>query len=429
MGCSYHMCLNEDWFATYRSFDGGKVLMRNDAAYKVVRIDSIQIRMHDGIVRTLTDVRHVPELKKNLISLDTLESNSCSYRAASGVMRIIKGALVVMKGLKQNSLYLLRGSTVTGAASTTSSSDIDSDITKLWHMCLRHMSERKKELTDAGKDHGIREKVELEYNIAENRPRRIIRPLLKYGYADMVAYALSVAESIETEEHVTYKEAIKSTKSTQWIVAMSEEIKSLYKNQTWKLVKLHVGQKIVGCKWIYKKKEGKIPGTEDARYKARLVAKDFTQREEIGYARSAYDSCVYPQRLVDGSYIYLLLYIDDMLIAAKLMLDVNGLKEQFKREIKTKDLGTTKRILGMEIQRDRPATILYLSQKNWKATIQTIVVLSTTEAEYVAVTEAVKEAIWLKGLDMVSQGTVMVDKISTYGNLGDMMTKHIPEIK
>ncbi|KAK2970265.1 hypothetical protein RJ640_000824 [Escallonia rubra] len=70
--------------------------------------------MHDGIVRTLTDVRHVPELRKNLISLGTLDSNDYRYRA---------------------------GSTVTGT-SAASSSDIDSDTTKLWHMRLRHMSER-----------------------------------------------------------------------------------------------------------------------------------------------------------------------------------------------------------------------------------------------------------------------------------------------
>ncbi|KAK3036784.1 hypothetical protein RJ639_030814 [Escallonia herrerae] len=146
-GCSFHMCPNRDWFVTYRSFDGGKVVMGNDVAYKVVGIGSIQIKMHDGIVRTLTDVRHVLELRKILISLGTLDSNGCSYQAVGEVIRIMKGVLVVMQGLKQNSLYLLQDSTVTGAGAvavvaTASSSDIDSDTTKLWHMRLGHMSER-----------------------------------------------------------------------------------------------------------------------------------------------------------------------------------------------------------------------------------------------------------------------------------------------
>ena len=117
------------------------MLMGNNAVCKVVGIGAIKIKMHDGIVRTLSDVRHIPELKKNLISLGTLDSNGCTYKAGSGVMRISKGALVVMKGLKQNGLYFLQGSTITGAAAV-SSSDSDSEITKLWHMRLGHMSER-----------------------------------------------------------------------------------------------------------------------------------------------------------------------------------------------------------------------------------------------------------------------------------------------
>jgi len=48
--------------------------MGNDAQCKVVGEGTIKIKTHDGIVRTLTDVRYVHELKRNLISLGTLES-------------------------------------------------------------------------------------------------------------------------------------------------------------------------------------------------------------------------------------------------------------------------------------------------------------------------------------------------------------------
>ena len=72
---SYHISPHRDWFSAYQLIVGGRVLMGNSVAYKVVGIDIIQIKMHDGIVRTITNARHVPKLKKNLFSLATLDSN------------------------------------------------------------------------------------------------------------------------------------------------------------------------------------------------------------------------------------------------------------------------------------------------------------------------------------------------------------------
>ena len=63
---------------------------------------------------------------------------------------------------------------------------------------------------------------------------------------------------------------------------MNEEIKSLHQNRTWDLVKPPSGKKIVGCKWVFKRKEG-IPGVEDARYKARLVAKGYSQVHGVDF--------------------------------------------------------------------------------------------------------------------------------------------------
>ena len=47
-----------------------------------------------------------------------------------------------------------------------------------------------------------------------------------------------------------------------------------------------------------------------------------------GYSRSMYDSCVYFWKLNDGSFVYLLLYVDDMLIAAKDLIEIHNLKGQ-----------------------------------------------------------------------------------------------------
>ena len=63
---SYPMCPHRSYFVTFEEESGGNVQMSNNAPCKLVGIGSIQIRMHDGIVRTLTEVRHVLELKKNL---------------------------------------------------------------------------------------------------------------------------------------------------------------------------------------------------------------------------------------------------------------------------------------------------------------------------------------------------------------------------
>jgi len=57
----------------------------------------------------------------------------------------------------------------------------------------------------------------------------------------------------------------------------------------------------------------------------------------------------------------LLLYVDDMLIAARNKTHVQKFKVQLKKEFNMKDLGETKKILGIEITRDRSTSRLWLS--------------------------------------------------------------------
>ena len=62
---------------------------------------------------------------------------------------------------------------------------------------------------------------------------------------------------------------------------MNEEIKSMKDNDVWDLIPLPKGVKPIGCKWIFKTKRDSKGDVE--RYKTRLVAKGYTQKEGIDY--------------------------------------------------------------------------------------------------------------------------------------------------
>ncbi|GJT94101.1 BTB/POZ domain-containing protein NPY2 [Tanacetum coccineum] len=69
----------------------------------------------DRITVTLKGVRYSPKLKKNIISVGTLESKGFEVRAKDGVIKIISGVLVVMKGIRKiNNTYHYKGRTFVG---------------------------------------------------------------------------------------------------------------------------------------------------------------------------------------------------------------------------------------------------------------------------------------------------------------------------
>ncbi|GJW77999.1 putative RNA-directed DNA polymerase [Tanacetum coccineum] len=73
----------------------------------------------------------------------------------------------------------------------------------------------------------------------------------------------------ELDEPTNYKEAMESPGAAKWKEAMKREIQSMYDNQVWNLVDTTPGIKMVGCKWIFKKKtnmDGKVHN-----YKARIM--------------------------------------------------------------------------------------------------------------------------------------------------------------
>lgn len=74
---------------------------------------------------------------------------------------------------------------------------------------------------------------------------------------------------------------------------------------------------------------------------------------------------MYYKDLKDGKKIYLLLYVHDMLITHKHMSQIDILKEQLNGEFEMKDLGLAKKILGIELIKNRKKGTLFFTQKKY----------------------------------------------------------------
>ena len=80
--------------------------------------------------------------------------------------------------------------------------------------------------------------------------------------------------SLTEDDPINFCQAMRSSNSQKWINAMKDEMKSMQDNDVWDLVELPESVKPIGCKWIFKTKRDSKGNVE--RYKARLVAKEFT---------------------------------------------------------------------------------------------------------------------------------------------------------
>jgi hypothetical protein len=119
------------------------------------------------------------------------------------------------------------------------------------------------------------EKQELRKN-----PAREKRILTRY-WANLAIERSNPRGSGEHPEPQTYQEAISGEESELWQKSMDEEMRSLLENGTWELVERPEGVKPIPMKWVYKVKQDAQGNVE--RYKSRLVAKGFLQKQGVDF--------------------------------------------------------------------------------------------------------------------------------------------------
>ena len=90
-------------------------------------------------------------------------------------------------------------------------------------------------------------------------------------------YMALMRKCIVTEPS-SFEEAVEDP---AWVDAMVEEYDSIVRNSVWEIVPRPEGKSVVGSRWIYKVKQAADGSVE--KYKARFVARGFSQIEGIDY--------------------------------------------------------------------------------------------------------------------------------------------------
>ena len=106
-GASFHVTPHSDFFTSYRTGDFGNVGMGNSGVSKIVGIRDVYLETSIGNKLVLKDVRHVLDIRLNLISTSRLDDEGFTNSFGESKWKPTKGSLVVARGKKHNTLYVM----------------------------------------------------------------------------------------------------------------------------------------------------------------------------------------------------------------------------------------------------------------------------------------------------------------------------------
>ncbi|GJX20885.1 retrovirus-related pol polyprotein from transposon TNT 1-94 [Tanacetum coccineum] len=404
--CSFNMSSNRDWIVTYKEFDGE---------------------------RDTSNVRHVPDLKNVLISR-VLDLKGFKYTNEDGVLRVSKGALVVMKETKgTSSLYTLQVETITRSQrKVLNENQTGKKIYRLridngLEFCSRdeeRLDPRAKKGIFIGYENGVKgyrilspserrvvlsrdatfkedylfhvKQDSIESKLGEDVSQKVEYVLKKVEHVvprDMDHVVTSSGEEVESLAPATYREAITSKEFHMWSAA------NLF-------IKTRVNC-IFGPCGMAKLQFGKIGNTPSSKnFRLSTAPQSEAQIEHMS-------------RIPYASSVESLMYV--MVCTRSDTADATSVVSRYMAHPGKEHSNAVKRSFAVF----------------WKATLQPSVALSTTKAEYMALAEVAKEGTWLKCLiedlgfsqDHQDQATVFCDSMNAICLAKDQVyhdrTKHI----
>ncbi|RVW69025.1 Retrovirus-related Pol polyprotein from transposon TNT 1-94 [Vitis vinifera] len=159
-GASFHTTPHREIIQNYVAGGFGKVYLADGSALDIVGLGDVRISLPNGSVWLLEKVRHIPDLRRNLISVGQLDDEGHAILFVGGTWKVTKGARVLARGKKTGTLYM-----TSCPRNTIAVADVSTD-TSLWHRRLGHMSEKgMKMLLSKGK---LPELKSIDFDMCES---------------------------------------------------------------------------------------------------------------------------------------------------------------------------------------------------------------------------------------------------------------------
>ena len=111
-GASFHFTPHREWFCMYEKYDGGDVFLWGDMKARIVGRGKVKLKLQGGRIRTLLGVLHILALARNLICVSKLDDAGVKIVFVKDTCKMVRGALVLMQGVRIGTLYKMQGSTV-----------------------------------------------------------------------------------------------------------------------------------------------------------------------------------------------------------------------------------------------------------------------------------------------------------------------------
>uniref|UniRef100_A0A803NSU6 CCHC-type domain-containing protein n=1 Tax=Cannabis sativa TaxID=3483 RepID=A0A803NSU6_CANSA len=191
LGCTFYMTNNKHLLSDFRESKGEKFVLGSNQSCQIEGSDAISFKIFDGVVRSLTGVKYVPNLARILISISVLDDLGIVSKIETGTMKLSKCSITIIKGFN---------SEINHVGNTTN-----------FQTRLDHGSEPQG--PDLVQVESTNQNLEdlADYQLTRDRAKRSPKPNQKFNYSaweEIITYVLTYVAGLDKAEPESYEEAL-----------------------------------------------------------------------------------------------------------------------------------------------------------------------------------------------------------------------------